>query len=203
VDAARKIQPWRLSADRTVGGPYENYITPEQCVPDKPLGAPWESCVTLGTQFSFKYEDQYKSPRELVGLLADIVSLGGNLALNVGPQPDGRLPSGAIQSLRGLGEWLKVYGEAIYGSRACAPYRIGNFRFTKKGKKVYIIYVYPVGASLLASLEIPWAGPAESLCMLDTGKTIPFERSGDVLKVTLPVCSGEIPLAQVVALSLP
>ncbi|MDR0524988.1 MAG: alpha-L-fucosidase [Spirochaetaceae bacterium] len=203
VDEARKIQPWLLSADRTVGGAYENYITPEQCIPDKPLGVPWESCVTLGTQFSFKYEDAYKSPRELVRLLTDIVSLGGNLALNLGPQPDGRLPAGGIKSLRGLGAWLQVYGEAIYGTRACAPYKTGNLRFTKKGNKTYVIYLYPStderpeGLTPPAKLDIPWTGPAESLTFLDTGQRVPFERTREGLRIEFP--PGRNPLGESIA----
>jgi alpha-L-fucosidase len=186
VDEARKIQPWLLSADRTVGGPYENYITPEQCVPDKPLGVPWESCVTVGTSFSFKYEDKYKSPRELVHLLADVVSLGGNLALNIGPQPDGRLPEGAVKSVQGLGDWLKVYGEAIYGTRVCAPYKTGRLRYTQKGGKIYAIYLYPEDGLPGPRLEIPAPGPVNTVRLLDTGEQCPFERRGDNLTVTLP-----------------
>ena len=62
VDEARKIQPGILSVDRTVGGPYENYVTPEMCVPEEPLGVPWESCLTLGADFTYEYADRYKSP---------------------------------------------------------------------------------------------------------------------------------------------
>ena len=51
IEEIRSWQPGMLCADRTVGGPYENYVTPEQCVPDQPLGVPWESCITLGTSF--------------------------------------------------------------------------------------------------------------------------------------------------------
>lgn len=134
-----------LCADRTVAGPYENYITPEQCVPDQPLGVPWESCITLGTSFSFAYEDTYKKPREVILLLIDIVAKGGNLAINVGPQPDGRLPAGAVESLKGMGRWLKIYGDAIYGTRVCAPYKKGNIAFTQKDGKVYALGTVPGG----------------------------------------------------------
>src|SRR5690606_23759365 len=95
-----------IVADRTVGGIYENYVTPEQTVPEKPLNIPWESCITLGTSFSFKYDDDYKPLRKVAHLLIDIVAKGGNLALNVGPQPDGRLPRHALRSIRDLGQWL-------------------------------------------------------------------------------------------------
>ncbi|GHU76941.1 alpha-L-fucosidase [Spirochaetia bacterium] len=200
VNEARKIQPWLLSADRTVGGPYENYITPEQCVPDKPLGVPWESCVTVGTSFSFKYEDKYKSPRELVHLLSDVVALGGNLALNVGPQPDGRLPSGAVKSIQGLGDWLKVNGEAIYGTRVCAPYKTGQLRYTQKGGKVYVIYLYPENAPADLRIEVPAPGPVKTVRRLDTGLDWPFSRRGDSLTLTLPPTGDAAPIAQVFVL---
>ena len=132
VEKAREIQPWLLSADRTVGGPYENLITPEQTLPERALHVPWESCITMGTSFSFRYEDRYKTVRQLIHLLAEIVAKGGNLALNVGPQPDGRLPETAISRMKGMGEWLKVYGEAIYGTRVCEPYSSGAVQFTQK-----------------------------------------------------------------------
>ena len=120
VEEVRKTQPWVLAVDRTVGGAYENYVTPEMCVPEKPLRVPWESCLTLGADFNYAYEDHYKSPRELVNLLVNIVAKGGNLALNISPQPDGRIPVEAWESLRGLGVWMQMYGEAIYGTRICA-----------------------------------------------------------------------------------
>ena len=201
VDEARKLQPWLLSADRTVGGPYENYITPEQCIPDKPLGVPWESCVTVGTSFSFAYEDRYKSPRELVHLLSDIVAFGGNLALNIGPQPDGRLPSGAIKSVRGLGEWLKKNGEAIYGTRTVVPYKVDNLRYTKKANVVYVIYLCPEGSTLPATISFPYATLVKVARLLDTGETCAFTRDNDKLSVTLPAAKvGTDPLAQVFAL---
>ncbi|GAF10952.1 alpha-L-fucosidase [Bacillus sp. JCM 19045] len=102
IEKARRTQPWLLAADRTVGGRYENIITPEQMVPQEPIHVPWESCITMGSAFSFRYEDDYKSARALVHLLIEVVSKGGNLALNVAPQPDGRLPKGAVQSMKGL-----------------------------------------------------------------------------------------------------
>ncbi|MFD2329604.1 alpha-L-fucosidase [Cohnella sp. GCM10020058] len=135
-------QPHLLAVDRTVGGAYENFITPEQTVPDEPILVPWESCVTVGKRFSFNFDDTFKSPRQLVHLLVGIIAKGGNLALNIAPQPDGRLPGGGIEALRGLGSFVRRYGEAIYGTRACAPYLSGNMAFTRKGDTVYAFYLY-------------------------------------------------------------
>lgn len=135
-------QPGLLCSDRTVGGLYENFITPEQSIPDKPIFVPWESCITLGRSFSYHYDDQYKSPRLIIQLFIDIVAKGGNLALNITPQPDGRLPKEGTEVLRELGAFLEACGEGIYGTRVCAPYREGQYAFTKKGKKIYVFYLY-------------------------------------------------------------
>lgn len=158
IDKARKLQPWVLSADRTCGGTCENYVTPEQCVPSKPLGVPWESCVTMGTSFSYRFDDDYKSVRELIHLLCDVVCKGGNLALNVGPQPDGRLPEHATERMKGMGDWLLRHGEAIYGTRPVAPYRLGKFCFTQKAGTIYAIYLRDEGEILPPELTIPING---------------------------------------------
>lgn len=200
VDEARKIQPGILSVDRTVGGPYENYVTPEMCVPEEPLGVPWESCLTLGADFTYEYADRYKSPRELVNTLVGIVAKGGNLALNVSPQPDGRIPVDAMDSLRGLGEWLKVYGEAIYGTRVCAPYQSGNISFTRKGDAVYAIRLFPVAQeSVDSKLFIPYAGKVSKVTMLDSGEDMSFVPGESGITVTVPAGrrGGSAPIALV------
>lgn len=200
VDEARKIQPGILSVDRTVGGPYENYVTPEMCVPEEPLGVPWESCLTLGADFTYEYADRYKSPRELVNTLVDIVAKGGNLALNVSPQPDGRIPVDAMDSLRDLGEWLKVYGEAIYGTRVCAPYQSGNISFTRKGDAVYAIRLFPVAQeSVDSKLFIPYAGKVSKVTMLDSGEDVSFVPGEGGITVAVPAGrrSGSAPIALV------
>lgn len=200
VDEARKIQPGILSVDRTVGGPYENYVTPEMCVPEEPLGVPWESCLTLGADFTYEYADLYKSPRELANTLVGIVAKGGNLALNVSPQPDGRIPVDAMDSLRGLGEWLKVYGEAIYGTRVCAPYQSGNISFTRKGDAVYAIRLFPVAQeSVDSKLFIPYAGKVSKVTMLDSGEDVSFVPGEGGITVTVPAGrrGGSAPIALV------
>lgn len=140
---ARRYQPQLIIVDRTVGGPYENYHTPEQEVPDKPLLYPWETCMCMAVQWSYKSNDTYKSTHQLIHLLVDIVGKGGNLLLNVGPQPDGQLPAPAVERLKEIGVWLGVNGIAIYGTRPIAPYKEGQVVFTQKGKTVYAIYLPP------------------------------------------------------------
>lgn len=143
IQKARRVQPWLISADRTCGGIAENYITPEQSVPKSPIAVPWESCISMGNGFAYSYDDNYKSTKTLLHLLIDIVAKGGNLALNVAPQPDGRLPRPALARMKEMGAWLKQYGEAIYDTRICVPFVKDNCYFTqnvRKGK-VYVFYI--------------------------------------------------------------
>ena len=185
---ARSHQPRLLIVDRTVGGRYENYLTPEQEVPEKPLAHPWESCLTMGDQWSFKPGDQYKSTHRLIQLLVDIVGKGGNFLLNVGPQPDGELPPEAVSRLKEIGAWMRVNGEAIHGTRPVAPYKEGDVVFTRKGPAVHAITLLkndgdpfpatltlkslrPVAGSEVRMLGVPeplkWHTGAHSVTMID------------------------------------
>lgn len=174
-------QPHLIVCDRTVGGAYENIVTPEKTVPDKPLFIPWETCTTIGNKFSFHYTDHFKSSRELVHLLLDVVSKGGNLALNLAPQPDGELPAGGVAALRGLGNWMKIHGEAIYETFITAPYFESNIRYTAKGQVRYAFYLYEDCARL--PLKVTLTAPEEvtRVTLLRTGQAVPFTRRGDKL----------------------
>jgi alpha-L-fucosidase len=199
IEKVRTFQPGMLCADRTVGGLYENYVTPEQCVPVEPLDIPWESCITLGTSFSFAYEDTYKSPREVVSLLVDIVAKGGNLAINVGPQPDGRLPKGAVKSLKGLGAWLNIYGDAIYSTRVCAPYKKNGIAFTRNAQFIYAIQVFEDEKDRVSSeIFIPYEGNVTEIVMLDNMEQVKFDRVENGYQIHLSKNQEEIaPIARV------
>lgn len=99
---ARSLQPGLLVVDRAVEGPDQNYLTPEQRLPEKPLAFPWETCMTMASPWSYVPGDHYKSVADLVHLLCKIVSRGGNFLLNVGPDPDGEWAPEAYQRLEGI-----------------------------------------------------------------------------------------------------
>jgi len=81
--------------------------TPEQEIPDTPMPGPWEACFTLGTQWQFKpTNESYKSGRELIEMLINIRAKGGNLLLNIGPEPSGIIPMEQERILRELGLWM-------------------------------------------------------------------------------------------------
>ena len=89
VANARRKQPGIIVVDRFADGPNQNYMTPEQVIPTAYLPYPWETCLTMGGSWSFNPKESYKSARQLIHSLVDVVSKGGNLLLNIGPGPDG------------------------------------------------------------------------------------------------------------------
>ncbi len=142
VKKARAKQPGLIVVDRAVEGPFQNYLTPENQVPEKMLPYPWESCIISGGGWSHVPHAKYKSARQLVHLLVDIVSKGGNLLLNIAPGPDGTWDADAYDRLEKIAAWMKVNSEAIYGTRPIAPYKEGKVCLTrKKNGTVYAIYL--------------------------------------------------------------
>ena len=103
---ARTLQPGLIVVDRDVEGPNQNYLTPEQQIPERPLPYPWETCMTMATSWSYVPNDVYKPARTLVHLLSKIVSRGGNFLLNVGPSPEGTLDDTAYARMAELGDWI-------------------------------------------------------------------------------------------------
>jgi alpha-L-fucosidase len=128
---ARALQPGLIIVDRAVEGRYQDYRTPEQEIPAEPPDYVWETCMTMGTSWSYSPSDTYKPARELIHTLVGIVAKGGNLLLNIGPTPEGELPAESLQRLKELGRWMKVNGSAIYATRAIAPYSEGRVCFTR------------------------------------------------------------------------
>ena len=175
-------QPHLIVCDRTVGGEFENIVTPEKEIPERPMNIPWETCTTVGDRVSFHNTDNFKTGRQLVHLLLNVVSRGGNLALNVAPQPDGALPAGAVASLRDLGRWMRIHGEGIYNTTIAEPYFIRNIRYTAKGDTRYIFYLYEDCAALPLKLHLQFSGKAHKIRLMRTGQEVPFEQhEGELL----------------------
>lgn len=100
---------------------------------------PLETCQTMNGMWGYKITDQnYKSTRELIQYLVSAAVKDANLLMNIGPQPDGELPEVAVQRLAEMGEWMKTYGETIYGTRGgyVGPHPWGGT--TQKGDKLYV-----------------------------------------------------------------
>ena len=87
--------------------------------------------MTMATSWSYVAADTYKPTRQLIHLLVDIVAKGGNLLLNICPSPEGELPPVSLERLKEIGAWMRVNSEAVYSTRAIAPYKEGNICFTQ------------------------------------------------------------------------
>lgn len=127
---AREKQPGLLVVDRHIEGPNENYLTPEQFIPDRYFEEPWESCITLSGSWSYTPNGVYKSSREVIHMLCDVVSKNGSLLLNVGPSPEGTWPDEVYQRFEEIGEWMSVNGEAIYNTTGRKKFGHGKERYS-------------------------------------------------------------------------
>jgi alpha-L-fucosidase len=150
----RSLQPGIIVNNRLDLIDKEGYLpditTPEQYTPrvaPRIKGQPvtWEACHTFSGSWGYhRDEDTWKSPEQLIKMLIDTVSLGGNLLMNVGPTGRGTFDKRANDALAVYGEWLRLNGRSIYGagpSEIAAP---KDCRLTQRGNRLYLhIYSWP------------------------------------------------------------
>ena len=119
--------------------PLGDFRTPEQEVPATGWpGVDWESCITMNDNWGYNSHDHhFKSVPQLIGLLVETASKGGNLLLNIGPKADGTFPDESVERLAAIGRWMRVNGEAIYGTSA-SLFSSASFRATTKGNRIYL-----------------------------------------------------------------
>ncbi len=186
---ARKHQPGLIVVDRTVRGENQNYLTPEQKIPDRLLPYPWETCMTMGTSWSFKPNDQYKSAGTLVHNLCRIVARGGNYLINFGVDAQGEPDPVVYDRFREIGAWLKVNGEAIYETRPVKPYELGDLAFTGKADgTVYAILLAKDDQGVLPEhVDLPAAltAKAKRITLLGYGTLKPGETKGDLTRIVI------------------
>ena len=107
----------------------------------KVIGPKWQSCTTFGTSFGYLKGDTYKTVEGVIHEMVEVVSRNGNFLINIGPKADGTIPEPQIERLRAMGDWLRINGDAIYGSRYWKVSEQPNDHlvFTTKGKTLYAI----------------------------------------------------------------
>jgi alpha-L-fucosidase len=193
VKEVRAKQPKLIVVDRAVPGEQQNYLTPEQQIPENGVPYPWETCMTMANSWSYVPNDTYKPADELIKKLVDIVSKGGNYLLNIGPGPDGELDPNAYERLKEIASWIKVNGEAIYGTRMYKVFGEGDsIRFTqaKDGKTEYIfLFNYPKEKLVLSKIAIPRNA---SLQMLGSSKRLKWKTEGGKVEVSVPESSKNV-----------
>ncbi len=117
--------------------------TPEQKIPDTAIPGPWETCMTMGTQWAYKPTNEvYKSGKELINKLIEIRAKGGNFLMNVGPKPDGAIPIEQEERLREIALWMFVNQEGVKNVRTVPGLiKDGDIWFTK-AKNENTAYVF-------------------------------------------------------------
>ncbi|MEZ0070757.1 alpha-L-fucosidase [Planotetraspora sp. GP83] len=137
VALVRRLQPGALINDRLeVPG---DFVTPEQYQPAGPVGEVWEACQTLNGSWGYDRDNlDWKPVDLLVRMLVDTVSKDGNLLLNVGPNGRGEFEPGALATLRGIGEWMRLHGRSIYGAGPSAYQAPPDCRYTQAGDRLYV-----------------------------------------------------------------
>jgi alpha-L-fucosidase len=186
-----------------------DFGTPENFVPAtgvrNPDGSPrlWEACYTMnwnGWGYN-RYETEFHSASQLIRQLVEIVSKGGNLLLNVGPQPDGRIQPEFVARLERMGEWLAANGEAIYGTTASVFERLPFFgRVTVKDRT---LYVHVMGWPRDGKIVLPGlrTDVEKAYLLADRDKALRHRRAGSDVVISLPGKAPD-PDASVVAVEL-
>ncbi len=142
---------------------FHDFITREYAKLEIISEQKWEEFRGLGKSFGINRiegAEETISADALVALLVDIVSMNGNLLLDVGPEPDGKIPAIQLDRLQKLGAWLKQNGEAIYDTKpwvraAGKTHDSIDIRFTTKGKTLYAILLSKPKGSSVTLVDVP------------------------------------------------
>ena len=200
-----------ILVSQRIGNEFGDIGTPgDNVIPDEASENTWEGIATTNNSWGFKsYDKDWKSPQETLFWLLENVSKGGNFLLNVGPDGTGVIPKQSVENLLAVGRWLKVNGEAIYGTKPWTITHEGpagislkgtehrskhgfqldvtseDFWFTKKGDKLYVIaMVWPeTGTATVQSLnDYAFTG----VRFLGSTEKISWRKKGDLIEIDLP-----------------
>jgi alpha-L-fucosidase len=173
---------------------------------------PWQTDTSISDKsWGYIQNDTFKSPEFVIHQLIDVVSKNGNLLLNIGPRPDGTIPQEVQQVLLEVGAWLKVNGEAIYGTRPwkvsgegptkvaagafhdteTRPYTAEDVRFTRRNDTLYALQLgwpenHEAVIHTLTPATLDSGKHVQSIQLLGSEGNLEFEQLPDGLHVQLP-----------------
>ena len=148
---------------------------------------PLETCQTMNGMWGYKIADQeYKSVDELVRLIVGASGKGANLLLNIGPQPDGRLPEAALDRLKGIGEWFGKFGDTVYGTTAGDIPEQSWGVTTRKGDRLFIHVLDPE----VNEVFLPLGCKVKSAVEFATGNKVKFDACRHGIHIEIPAAEG-------------
>ncbi|WP_346236455.1 alpha-L-fucosidase [Niabella insulamsoli] len=176
-----------VTNDRWGGGrSHGGFNTTEYGSGKASLERPWEECRGIGESFGYNRNEaleQYQTSEQLIKMLIDIVSRGGNLLLNIGPAADGTIPVIMQQRLKDMGDWLKINGEAIYGTMAWkeAPKsKMKDIFYTRKGNDLYVLATAWQNKIAVPSVK------AEKIALLGYNGKVNFTKKANGIEIIAP-----------------
>ena len=164
-------------------------------IPASGLDVPWDSPMTTHNGWGYVENAVYMDWVAMARKVIEVVSKGGNLLMNIGPDSLGRIPQGSKDAFAQLGQWLRTNGEAIYGTRAAGlPYIPHWGHVTKKGNALYLLVTDSAATTLpLSGLTSRVVG----CTALDSGESLPFTQNGHHLQVDAGSMRGDIRVIKV------
>ena len=195
IKLVRSLQPDILINDRTGDG--GDYDTPEQRIGKYQDARPWETCMTICEQWSWKPDDQMKSLEQCVGTLVRCAGGDGNLLFNVGPMPTGEIEPRQVQRLKEIGAWLEKNGESIYGTRG-GPWKPNrSLASTRRDSTIYL-HILQTSCDLIELPDIPRKVVGATLL---SGGRLEFKQKDGKLSFSVPISQRE-PIDTIVKLQV-
>ncbi len=171
-------------------------------IPTHGLDEYWETPQTLNTTWGYsKFDQQWKTPANVIQRLVDIVAKGGNYLLNIGPTGDGTVPAPTVATLKRVGEWMRANGESIYGTSPCPLGEAPWGRCTVKGTRVYL-HVFSRPADSLLRVTGLRNEVRRAYLLTSADRKLAVTRENGVTTVSLPAGPPDA-IDTVVVLELP
>ncbi len=179
-----KKHAWRVRQDVFIGR--GEIPTPEQEIPGQAADHAWESCLTTSYQWSFLPGAEVRPAAEIIENLIHIRARGGNMLLNIGPRPDGRIAPADEDLLRDLGLWMILYGESGRGVRPWVVTNEGDVWFTRKRSEGTVYALARLGNNARSLvLKSVAASPETKVTLLGQEGDCPWEQTPAGLKITV------------------
>ncbi|NML39972.1 hypothetical protein HHL17_22415 [Chitinophaga sp. G-6-1-13] len=168
-----------IDAAKMVG----DYDTPERVVGRLNMAMPWESCFTICQQWAWKPNDKLEPLDTCLSVLSRTAGSNGNLLLNVGPMPDGRIEARQIKRLKEIGDWLKINGAAVYNTKG-GPYEPTADYVTTRSNNAIFVHVLNTRLAEISLKAIPNMSIRQARTL--TGLSVPTTISNGTYLLTLP-----------------